>query len=82
MNNTHKNYLYDLGYELRDRALQAKDAAAKARGTKDEEFERGRAWAYYEVLSLMVMEAESFQLPIDDLHMDGLNPDRDLIGIG
>ena len=34
--------------------------------------------AYYEVMSLLVSEAESFQLPIEDLHIDGVDPDRDL----
>jgi hypothetical protein len=35
--------------------------------------------AYYEVMSLLVSEAESFQLSIEDLHIDGLDPDRDLL---
>jgi hypothetical protein len=39
----------------------------------------GRQVAYHEVMSLLVQQAESFQLPIEDLHLEGLDPDRDLI---
>jgi hypothetical protein len=35
--------------------------------------------AYYEVLSLMQSQAEAFQLPLNDLALSGLDPDRDLL---
>jgi hypothetical protein len=75
----HKNYLFDLGYLLRERALEAKQDRNVARGTASEAFESGRAMAYYEVLSLLVNQAHSFELPIEDLHLCGLEPDRDLL---
>jgi hypothetical protein len=72
------NYLRDLGYELREAALEAKNRAAKASAeTKD--FEAGRAFAYYEVLSLMQQQAEVFELPLAKLALDGLDADRDLL---
>jgi hypothetical protein len=37
----------------------------------------GRLVAYHEVLSLLVSQAESFQLPKEDLHLQGFDPDRD-----
>ena len=79
MSDLHKNYLFDIGYLLREKALEAKERQQQARGSDDEAFESGRAMAYYEVMSLLVSEAESFQLPIEDLHIDGLDPDRDLL---
>ena len=82
MSETHKNYLHDLGAELRDRALKAKEQAETARGTSDEQFERGRAFAYYEVVSLMESEAKTFELPPEDLHLEGFDADRDLMGLG
>ena len=78
MSDVHKNYLFDLGYLLRERAMEAKDSRDKARGTDEEAYESGRAMAYYEVMSLMVSETASFQLPIEDLHLEGLDTDRDL----
>ena len=79
MSDVHKNYLFDLGYLLREEALEAKERRQQARGTDDEAFESGRAMAYHEVISLLVSQAESFQLPIEDLHLEGLDPDRDLL---
>ncbi len=35
--------------------------------------------AYYEVLSLMQQQAEAFQLPLEALALEGLDPERDLI---
>jgi hypothetical protein len=35
--------------------------------------------AYSEVTTLLVQEAQSFKLAIEDLHLEGLDPDRDLI---
>ena len=82
MGDIHKNYLFDLGYLLREHALQAKDAHNAAKETDKEAFESGRSSAYHEVMSLLVSQAESFQLPIEDLHLEGLNPDRDLLDGG
>ena len=79
MSDVHKNYLFDLGYLLREKALEAKQSARAAKGTDAEAYELGKKMAYYEVMSLLVQEAESFQLPIEDLHLEGLDPDRDLI---
>jgi hypothetical protein len=79
VSDVHKNYLFDLGNLLRDQALEAKERRQQARGTDNEAFESGRATAYYEVMSLLVSQAESFQLPIEDLHLEGLDPDRDLL---
>src|SRR5205807_2035649 len=72
MSDLHKNYLFDLGYLLRERALEAKAAHEAARGTGSEAFESGQRIAYYAVMSLLISEAKSFQLPIEDLHLEGL----------
>jgi hypothetical protein len=59
--------------------LEAKQSARAAKGTDDEAYQSGQKMAYYEVISLLVQEAESFQLPLEDLHLEGLDPDRALI---
>jgi hypothetical protein len=79
MSEVHKNYLSDLGYLLRQKAFEAKQSAWAAKGTDDEAYQLARKMAYYGVMSLLVQEAESFRLPIEDLHLEGLDPDRDLI---
>ena len=34
---------------------------------------------YYAVLSLMHQQAQAFAIPLEDLALDGLDPDRDLL---
>jgi hypothetical protein len=79
MSDVHKNYLFDLGYLLREQALEAKDRHERAKGTDDEAFYSGQRMAYYAVMSLLITQAEAFQLPIEDLHLEGLEPDRDVL---
>ena len=82
----HAYYLRDLGYLLRERA---EEAARKARSigakrpvperTVADAFDKGVAHAYYEVLSVMQNQAEAFEIPLADLALEGLDPERDLI---
>lgn len=75
----HKNYLFDLGYEIRRLALQAKAEVASAREPSDREFETGRLMAFNEVVSLMQQQAAGFGIPLTDLRLADIEPDRDLV---
>ena len=76
MTNTHANYLLDLGYFIREAAEDAKRQVAAAAGG-DRTFQYGRLMAYYEVVSLMQQQAVAFDLPLADLRLDGIEPDKD-----
>ena len=78
MSETHANYLRDLGQLLREAGQEAK-RSARAATDGDRDFERVKLMAYYEVLSLMQQQAVAFDLPLDDLALDELDPNRDLI---
>jgi hypothetical protein len=71
----YRHYLRDLGYELRQRAVEARETMVDV----PTEFDRGRHQAYYEVLSLMQQQAAAFDLPLADLALDGFDADRDLL---
>ena len=75
---THANYLRDLGYLIREAGEQARKDTVAA-NESDRPFQQGRLMAYHEVLSLMQQQAEAFQLPLEELALDGLDPERDLI---
>lgn len=83
---TYAYYLRDLGYWLRERAERAtgqarsvyKKRAVSDRTAKDA-FVEGYAQAYYEVISHMHNQAESFGIPLAALAFEGLDPERDLI---
>ena len=73
---TLANYLRDLGYDIREHATEAVEEARRNRAN---EFARGRAMAYYEVLSMMHNRAIAFDIPVDALSLDGIDPERDLL---
>jgi hypothetical protein len=78
MADTHANYLLEIGQLIREAGERAKKEAASAKG-EEKLFQEGRLVAYYEVLSLMQHQADAFDLPLNDLALGGLDPERDLI---
>ena len=79
MSDLHANYLGDLGFLLREQAITARDACVAASGTDDAAYQAGRVIAYYEVLSLLASQAEAFHLPLEDLRLDGFDPEEELL---
>jgi hypothetical protein len=73
---THANYLRDVGAGLRDEALAARKYATE---NSDDAFAQGVAHGYYVVLSLMLHQANAFQIAPEVLKLDGLEPERDLL---
>jgi hypothetical protein len=75
----YKNYLFDLGYELKQDALDARRERDSApEGSEDRAFKSGRLLAFYEVISTLRNRAEGFGIPLSDLRLDDIEPDRDL----
>jgi len=73
-------YLQDLGMLIKQRALEAKQISEKEeRGTEGYHLESGRLMAYYEVISLMQQQAHGFQIPLEELDLHDIEPDRDLV---
>ena len=64
--NTEQNYLYDLGHEL---VLLAKRIQSESQ-TSEDQFQRGRRFALYEVLSLMKQQAETFGLAATQIGLE------------
>jgi hypothetical protein len=79
MEDNYRHYLRDVGLLVRERAVEAKHQREDVRGTPSFSFEDGRAMAYYEVVSLLLGQADVFGLAAGDLRMEGLDPDRDLL---
>ena len=70
--------MLDFGQLVREAAeLATREARSAARGEDD--FAKGRSFAYYEVISLMQQQAVAFDLPLEDLKLEGLDPERDLL---
>ena len=80
MPTTTENYLRDLGYLLKERALEAKVEFHAATEGSSKDFQGGRYMAYYEVISLVLSQAEAFGISADSLALQGIDPERDLLG--
>ena len=79
MSDTHKNYLFDLGYELKEYALEARrERDATPKGSEERAFNSGQLLAFHRVISLMQQQAEGFGIPLSDLRLEDIEPDRDL----
>ena len=74
---TARHYLGDLGGLLRDNWQDAEARFRTASGA-DKAFEDGRRRAYRQVLTLMLQQAESFELDPASAGLQGLDVDRDL----
>jgi hypothetical protein len=80
MDNVHKLYLFDVGLDLKERAREAKRALdAVRRGTEEHSLQVGRVLAFNEVISILQQNAEGLGIPLSDLRLDDIVPDRDLV---
>jgi hypothetical protein len=71
--NVHADYLRDLVYLLRRTGAEAQRKSE----AEDSDYERGRAMAYVEILSLMQNQADSFMIPRDEILLSGFDPVND-----
>lgn len=78
-NNTYKNYLSDFSHMIIERAYKARDDRQKYRETEKESFHAGILMGYRNVISLLQAQADAFQIPLDEIKLDKINPDKDLL---
>ena len=75
----HENYLSDLGLILKERALEARRQRDELpEESLDRTFQFGRVIAFNEVISIMQQQAEGLNIPLSDLRLEDIDPDRDL----
>ncbi|MEO0557240.1 MAG: hypothetical protein AAF170_03545 [Bacteroidota bacterium] len=77
MNDAATRCLYIVGDQIRQRARTALEAA---RGDTPTEAEKARAFAFLEVIGLLLHEGREHGLSPADLGLGGFNPDLDLPG--
>jgi hypothetical protein len=75
----YKHYLYDLGYLLKEYAREAKLRYDQSRGKENEQMEAGELMAFYRVVALMQQQAEGFGIPLAELRLEDIDPDKDLV---
>ena len=71
----HENFLHDLGILLKEMALEAKQTAEYSQT----DFAVGYMAGFHRVISLMQQQAEAFGIPLQELALDGIDPDAELV---
>lgn len=83
MEQTCVQYLHDLAQRFLSEAIEAKQACDSARSMDVDVtsigYASGRAQAYYEVLSITINLAYSFDLDLAALGLEGIDPDALLL---
>ena len=68
-------YLRDLGFLIRELALDSKRSASEI----NSDFAIGYMAGFHRVVSLMQQQAEAFGIPLKDIGLDGIDPDVELV---
>jgi hypothetical protein len=80
MNDRGTALMRDASFELRRRASEAiGERAEHAQGTPDWMFQAGRVMAFNEAISLIQQTALGLGIPLSDLGLADIEPDRDLV---
>ena len=74
-----RNYRLDVGQLIKESAQRALEEREKHRGQPAQEFYDGYVLGFHRIVSLMQQEALAFGIDLKALHLDGIEPDRDLV---
>ncbi|PWN08019.1 hypothetical protein [Rhodohalobacter mucosus] len=78
MSDTYKNYLQDLSFLIKERALKANEDLKKA-SDEEEAFTAGYLAAFHHVIEIMKNQAVSFNIDENEIMLDDFDPDKDLM---
>jgi hypothetical protein len=73
----YQAYIGDLGYLVKEAAMRARENYEASR-EDDRQVNLGRLLAYHFVVGLMQQQAEAFGIPLEEIRLQDINPDRDL----
>jgi hypothetical protein len=74
-----QNYLIDLGRLVKEYALAAVEEREKHRNESTQEFYDGYVLGFHRIVSLMQQQALSYDIDLKEIHLDCIEPDRDLV---
>ncbi len=77
MSDITENYLQDLGLILKEE-WEASELSLASATSENRQYHAGYNRAYRRVLSLMLQQAEAFDLPVSAMRLEGIDRDKDL----
>ncbi len=75
----YKNYVHDLGLLIKEKARRAKIERDSNLETSDANYKLGYLMAYYEVVSLMKQQSDSFEIDQGTIGLGDIEPDKELL---
>ncbi len=78
-NDKYKNYFYDLGMLIKEKAIEAKTDKDLAIDTNDYDYKVGFLMAYNEIVSIMKQQADTFGIDQKDLSLNDICPEMELL---
>jgi hypothetical protein len=74
--NKYSYYLKDLGTITKEYAREAIKEHIEAKGTDSEDYKTGYMMGFHRFITLMQQQAESFDIPLDELGLDDIEEDE------
>ncbi|WP_224242245.1 hypothetical protein [Hyalangium gracile] len=71
-------YVRDLSVLLKEKALEAREESRTA-SAGDRAYALGRLMAFHDVISLMQQQAQAFGIPLAEIGLDDIQPEKDLV---
>jgi hypothetical protein len=78
-NNNYKNYLCDLVFLLKEKAVEAKLEKEISVGGPNADYKLGYLMAFHDVISLMKQQAEAFEIDQIQIDLQDIEPESDLL---
>lgn len=60
-------------------ARDARQEAAEGKDTADESYRLGALMTFHSVISLLQQQARAFEIPLEELDLSDIEPERDLL---
>ena len=78
-NDKFKNYLYDLGTLIKEKAKENKHDKEILSDKDDINYKLGCLMTFYEIIDIMKQQAEAFNIEPKDIGLDDINPELELL---
>lgn len=75
MSDVYKNYLFDLGFLMKEYALEAKKRA----DAEYNDYNAGYLCGFHRIISLMQQQAVGFNISNEEIGLDGIDANEDLV---
>jgi hypothetical protein len=75
----YQNFLLEFVQEIIDRSLKASEERKTTKKKEDYDYLLGKIMGYYDFITLMQMDAQTFGIPLKSIGLDKIEPDKDLL---